>query len=147
MASSHIGAYKNLNRIDPKVKRRLRRSEEWQNKRDEEVNKRRNIELMSPCRELDVDLSMNSSVLETSRITPPPKSAIVVEDNKTRKVQQSPSPKLRRNKNKKKVETKSPKHTKCKYNIFCFFLFFPPGKMASFFFSFLIRYYFFSFCN
>ncbi|CAE1324548.1 Disks large-associated protein 5 [Acanthosepion pharaonis] len=112
MASSHIGAYKNLNRIDPRVRRRLRRSEEWQHKRDEEVNKRRNIELMSPCRELDVDLSMNSSVLETSSITPPPKSAIVVEDNKTRKVQQHPSPKLRRNKNQEKAETKSQKNTK-----------------------------------
>ncbi|CAI9731790.1 large-associated 5 isoform X32 [Octopus vulgaris] len=62
--SSHQTAYKCTERIDPKIKRRLRRSQEWQNKRDEMVNRRRKIGVMSPCTEFD--LSLNSPVLENA---------------------------------------------------------------------------------
>ena len=122
MASSHIGAYKNSNRIDPKIKRRLRRSEEWQNKRDEEVNKRRNLGLMSPCRELDVDLSMDSFTLEAPEVTP--HSTPNVEQNKKTTKIKHPSPKLRQNKKyQEKGETKSQqKHAKRKRNTFFFLL-------------------------
>ncbi|GAB1601558.1 hypothetical protein Ahia01_000434200 [Argonauta hians] len=57
--SFHQSAYKYTERIDPKIKRRLRRSQEWQRKRDETVSRRRKIGAMSPFAELDNSGSEN----------------------------------------------------------------------------------------
>lgn len=105
MASSHIAAYKSSNRIDPKLKRRLRRSEEWAAKREEEINKRRHLVLMSPCQELNVDLSMDSSLLETSLDkTPASKNVAALADEATEV--KPPTTKLRQNK-RQLAETKA----------------------------------------
>lgn len=90
--TSRLTTYKCTELIDPKIKRRLRRSQEWQNKRDEMINRMRKIGVMSPCTEFDI--SLNSPVLENA-------SMKTSEDKENKKV-------IRENK----------KQQKCKFILF-----------------------------